>query len=214
MEGPRYASPFAGRSARWLDVALVAWIALWIGFAIAISIDIHNLSSLSDTLSSSGQAIGETGQALRQLESLPFVGKQIGTVADRLQAVARSAEASGAESRSSVHSLSVLLGIAIALIPTIPVVGLYLPLRVSARRDVRAVRRSLIRAHGDPLFEEFLARRAAQNLPYHLLREASDNPWRDIAEGRTGPLADLELRRLGLRRTRRGIFRRGRARAT
>ena len=215
MDGERYALPFTGRSARVLDVAMVLWIALWIGFAVAVAIDIHNLGSLSDTLSSSGRALGETGRALRQLDTIPFVGSRIDAVADRIQEVARSAQASGAESHSSVASLSVLLGIAIALIPTIPVLALYLPLRMSAAKEVRAVRTSLARHHDDRLFDEFLARRAAQSLPFHVLQTVSDNPWRDIAEGRTNALADLELRRLGLKRpgARRGLFGRRRSRA-
>jgi hypothetical protein len=204
MRHERFTSPFTGRSARFLTIALALWIALWIGFAVAIAIDIHNLRSLGDTLSSSGRALGETGQALRQLSGVPFVGPRIAAVAGRIEGVARSAEASGASSRSSVTSLSVLLGISVALIPTIPILALYLPLRQSAAKDVRAVRRSLARSGDDPLFEEFLARRAAQTLPFHVLREVSDNPWRDIAEGRTRLLADLELRRLGLKRPRPG----------
>jgi hypothetical protein len=215
MDGGRYSSPFIGRSARVLDIALVLWVALWIGFAVAIAIDVHNLSSLSDTLSSSGRALGETGRALRQLDNVPFVGSRVGPIARRIEEVAASAQASGDESRSSVERLSVLLGIAVALIPTIPILGLYLPLRRSATKDVRAVRRSLSRQQGDPLFDEFLARRAAQTLPFHVLQTVSQNPWRDIAEGRTGPLADLELRRLGLRRPggSGGLFGRRRARA-
>ena len=216
MDGARFTSPFAGRKGRLFTLAILLWIALWIGFAVAIALDIHDLSSFSDTLSSSGRALGQTGQALHQLDAVPFVGPRIATLATRIEAVARSAEASGASSRSNVTRLSILLGIAIALIPTIPLVALYLPLRISAAKDVRAVRRSLAREDGDPLFDEFLARRAAQTLPFHLLRQVSDNPWRDIAEGRTGPLADLELRRLGLRRRRRDVRagRRWRARAT
>jgi len=202
MFGERFTAPFAGRSARVFTLAVVLWIALWIGFAVAISLDVRNLRSLGDTVSSSGRALGQTAQALRQLGSLPFVGPRIARVADQIEEVARSAESSGAESRSSATSLSILLGIAVALIPTIPILALYLPLRRSAVKDVRAVRRSLAQQSGDPMFEEFLARRAAQTLPFHQLREVSENPWSYIAEARTKARADLELKRLGLRRPR------------
>jgi hypothetical protein len=82
----------------------------------------------------------------------------------------------------------------------VPIVTLYAPFRISRRRDLRAIRRAARQAGGDPGFEEFLARRAAENLPYHRLREVTPNPWRDLEEGRYQALAEAELRRLGLRR--------------
>jgi len=87
-------------------------------------------------------------------------------------------------------------------VPTLPLLVLYAPLRLGRVPEARAIRRALARAPGDPLFEQFLARRAAQHLPYHRLREVSENPWRDIQTGNYGPLADAELRRLGLTRPR------------
>jgi hypothetical protein len=79
---------------------------------------------------------------------------------------------------------------------------MYVPFRISRAREVRAIRKAAARAQGDPMFQEYLAHRAVENLPYHRLREITPNPWRDLEEGRHSALADAELDRLGLRRAR------------
>jgi hypothetical protein len=78
----------------------------------------------------------------------------------------------------------------------VPLLALYLPLRISWTRDRKAVRRALAQWDGEPALETFLARRAIAHLPFHELRELGY----DGAEG-SGARSDLaaaELRRLGL----------------
>jgi len=94
---------------------------------------------------------------------------------------------------------TVLLALSIALIPTLPLLGLYLPLRWAWTNDARAVRRALKRAPTDPLLVEFLARRAVSNFPYDKLLAVSPQPFKDLEEGRYDSLAGLELDRLGIR---------------
>jgi hypothetical protein len=190
----------SGRSIRALDAGLLVWMVAWIVLGIAIGRQVQNLARLSDTVVTGGRAVQQTGEALRSLEGLPFVGDRIAQLDERIITAGRSAEASGQDSRRSIGTLAVLLTVAVAVIPTVPVLALYAPFRISRRRDVRAVRRAARRAGDDPAFEEFLARRAAENLPYHRLREVTANPWRDLEEGRYQALADAELTRLGLRR--------------
>jgi len=190
----------SGKMVRLLDVAMVLWTAGWIVLAVAIGRQVQHLTQLSDTVTRAGAAVRDTGTALRTLENVPFVGQRIGELATRIDEAARSAVASGRDSRESVQRLSVLLTVAIAISPTIPVLALYMPFRISRARDVRAVRQAARRAWDDPAFQEFLARRAVENLPYHRLREITPNPWRDLEQGRFEPLAEAELRRLGLRR--------------
>jgi hypothetical protein len=77
---------------------------------------------------------------------------------------------------------------------------MYTPFRISRVKEVRAIRKAAAQAQGDPMFEEYLAHRAVENLPYHKLREITPNPWRDLETGHHTTLAEAELRRLGLRR--------------
>jgi hypothetical protein len=196
---PRSSIGRTGRAVRVLDLAVVVWVAAWITIGILIGVQVRNLRQLSDTVVTAGTAIERTGQALAPLERLPFgLGSNVGRVRTQIEGAGRSAVASGVGSRASIDRLSLLLMLSILLIPTVPLAAVYVPLRLSWSRDVRAVRRALARSGHDPLFLEFLARRALLHLPYHRLREVSADPWRDLEAGRHVGLAKAELDRLGL----------------
>ncbi len=199
-----YRPSTAGKVVWIVDGILVLWVVAWILIGLAVARDVRNLSRLSDTVVRAGSAVRETGRALHALENLPFVGDRIGGVARQVDAAADQAVRSGRDSRDSVEHLSVLLGFAVAVIPTVPILAIYAPFRVSRVKEVRAVRKAAAQAQGDPMFEEYLAHRAVENLPYHRLRAITPNPWRDLETGHHSELAEAELGRLGLRREARG----------
>lgn len=188
------------RTRRALDVFLLLWIVAWIVLGIVVGREVRGLDDLSQTTVKAGQAIEAAGGALAALDNVPVVGSNVGEVAEQAQAAGRSAVVSGRSSRDSIHDLSILLAIAIALVPSVPYLLVYLPLRLSWTREVRAVGRALGEGQADPAISEFLARRAVQNLPYDRLLEVTETPWRDLEEGRHSRLAEAELRRLGLHR--------------
>ncbi|MDP9342508.1 MAG: hypothetical protein M3Q23_10545 [Actinomycetota bacterium] len=206
-----YPSAPAGRLVRLIDAALIAWTVVWVVVGVMVARDVRGLTQLSDTVVAGGQVLRATGSELGALSSIPFVGDQIGSVGHQVNDAADQAIASGRDSAGRVRSLSVLLGFAIALIPTVPLIALYTPLRVARVREVRAVRRAMAEARGDPVFEQFLARRAAERLPYYRLRQISQDPWYDLATGRYERLAAAELERLGLSRASRRMRARSRA---
>jgi hypothetical protein len=187
-----------GRRIRVLDGAVLLWIAAWIVIGVAVWNQVRNLRQLSDTVVTAGSAVETTGRALEPIGNLPFVGPQVARLRAQIETAGREAVASGRASRDSIDRLAGLLAISVILIPSVPMVAIYGPLRLSWTRDVRAVRRSLERSGGDPVFVEFLARRAAQHLPYHRLREITANPWRDVESGHHEELARAELVRLGI----------------
>jgi hypothetical protein len=194
------AFPSAGaRLIRLLDVAAFVWVALWIVLAVFVGREVRDLRELSDTVVSAGAAVEQTGGLVRTLGNVPFLGAQVSDVAKQVEEAGKSAQVSGRDSRDSTENLSVLLALSIALIPTLPLLGLYLPLRWAWMNDARAVRRALKRAPGDPMLIEFLARRAISNFPYDRLLAVSPQPFRDLEEGRYDSLARLELDRLGIR---------------
>jgi hypothetical protein len=86
---------------------------------------VNNLRSLSDTVVKSGSAMKSTGGALEGLSAIPFVGGDVSRVGRQVTAAGVSAEESGRSSRSTVDRLAILLGIAVGLIPTVPVIALY-----------------------------------------------------------------------------------------
>jgi hypothetical protein len=183
-----------------LDVAVVLWVAGWIVLAVLVGREVRNLRELSDTVVLAGVAVEDTGDLLATLDDVPFIGGRVGDVAKEVREAGASARESGRESRDSTDDLSVLLALSIGLIPTLPLLGLYAPLRIAWTRDARAVRRALVERPADPALNEFLARRAVANLSFDDLRAVTTDPYGDLAAGRFGALSDRELERLGLRR--------------
>jgi len=183
---------------RIIDVALLLWVVLWIGLGTFTAREISNLTSLSDTLVKTGDSISQTGNALRLFAAVPFVGGQIGNFVNQITSAGADIQTSGHQSQGALQRLSWVIGFTLGLLPPLFMLALYLPLRFSWRRAVRDVRAGL--ARDDPAFEEYLARRAIDNLPYDRLRQISDNPWHELAAGEFGPLADAELARLGIAR--------------
>jgi hypothetical protein len=186
------------RLIRLLDLAVVVWVVGWVVLARFVAREVRDLRQLSDTVVIAGVAVEDTGDAVEALATVPFVGERVGEVADEVRVAGRSAQLSGRESRSSIDDLSVLLALAIGLVPTLPLLALYAPLRIAWSRDSRAVRRALAAREPDPLLLELLARRALLTRAYAEIRAVTEEPFRDLDEGRFRPLAELELRRLGL----------------
>jgi hypothetical protein len=181
-----------------LDAAVLVWVMAWIVLALFVGREVRDLRELSDTVVSAGVAVEDTADLVDSLGSIPFVGDRVGKVADQVRAAGRSAQASGRDSRDSTENLSVLLALSIALIPTLPLLGLYAPLRVSWTREARAVRRAVAADPSNPVLLQFLANRALLNLPYQEVTAVSPDPFRDLDEGRVQALANRELRRLGM----------------
>jgi hypothetical protein len=188
----------SARAMRRLNVAVLIWALFWFGIAAYTAHEVAALRALSHTVVKAGAATESTGHALAALGHLPFVGGRIESLAAQAIAAGASARASGASTGRTLDQLAVLLGIAIGLIPTVPLLSLYLPLRRSWRRDRRAVRRAVAQWDGEPALEAFLAQRALAHLPFHELRELGYDGAEDSAAN--AALAAAELRRLGLDR--------------
>jgi hypothetical protein len=182
-----------------LDAAVVVWVAAWIALGLLVGREVRDLRELSDTVVVAGVAVEDTADLVDSLGSIPFLGGQVGEVADEVRAAGRSAQASGRDSRDSTEDLAVLLALSIGLIPTLPLLGLYAPLRISWAREARAVRQAVAVNPSDPVLLRFLANRALFNLPFQEVTAVSPDPFRDLEEGRVESLANRELRRLGLR---------------
>jgi hypothetical protein len=188
----------SSRALHLLDAALAIWVAAWIALGLAIGVNVGHLTALSDTVAQDGRAVKTVGRSLHSLGSLPLIGGEIAKDAEQVTQAGANTASSGRRSASSIHALSVLLAIAVALLPSVPVFGFYLPARLERRREAAALRRAL-RDHGpDPDVEEFLARRAIETLGYHRLRRLSPAPWAEVQAGHRAALAAAELRRLGL----------------
>jgi hypothetical protein len=183
-----------------LDAAVVAWLAVWLVAGVLVAREVEELNELTETMEVAAGAIEETGDVLRTVGNVPFIGGQVTELAERIQRTGARTRQSAAESRDTVSSLSRLLGVSVAAMPILLLLLLYLPLRLLWRREAESIRRALRRDPSDAVLDEFLARRAVLSLPYARLRRLTENPWRDLEDGRHAALADAELARLGIRR--------------
>ncbi|MGH3008390.1 MAG: hypothetical protein ACRDLM_03150 [Gaiellaceae bacterium] len=188
----------SARAMRALNVAVAIWAAFWIGIAAYTAYKVAALRTLSHTIAKAGAATVSTGHALAALNGIPFVGGKIGSLAAQAIAAGASARASGGSVATTIDQLAVLLGISIALIPTLPLLALYVPLRLSWRRDRKAIRIAIAQWDGEPGLETFLARRAIAHLPFAELRALGYDGAEESASA--AELAAAELRRLGIDR--------------
>lgn len=183
---------------RSLSVVVALWVLLWLVAGAITGFQIRQLTDVSDSLVESAEALDVAGTALQDIGRLPLVGERPERLGNQVRETAREVDQAGIASRQTVQTVSVLVGLALVLIPIVPVVAVYLPLRRAANRERKAVKRALAEDSSDQILEEYLAHQAVQNLPYSTLRQVSADPWGDLRRGSFRRLANAELTRLGL----------------
>lgn len=87
--------------------------------------EVQTLRQLSNTVIQSGGAVKQTGDALQGLRPIPFVGGDVARIGRQVSASGVNARRSGRSSRAAVDNLATLLGVAIALVPTVPMIALF-----------------------------------------------------------------------------------------
>jgi hypothetical protein len=195
MSRPRLPSSTAGVLV--VDLLVALWALLWIVLGLMVAADVRELTELSTSLSTAGQAVDDSGRALGAID-IPLIGGALDASAQQIQDAGRSVIEGGQSSRETIERLSVLLGLGVAVLPLVPVLVYYLPPRLGRAVEIHSVKRVLADGSGDPLLERFLAHRAAHQLSYRELGRVSRTPWRDLEEGRYSELAAAELRRVGV----------------
>lgn len=187
-----------GRGLLISDALVGVWIVFWCVVGVRVGTEVRDLGRLSGSVERVGQAVSDTGAALEELAGLPVVGDQLAAPAGPIREAGDAAQVTAKQSRSAAGDLSLLLGLSIALAPSLPMLLLYLPDRIGVARDRRAVGRAAARGL-TPELARVLAARAAVHLPLEELRKLTDDPYADLAAGRNDALAQAELRRLGIR---------------
>jgi|BarGraNGADG00212_2_1021979.scaffolds.fasta_scaffold11420_2 hypothetical protein len=199
----RLADPQApgARGYRLLDILVAAWLVLWFALGVYVWHEIRNVDKLTGTLVKTTTALRDTSAALRQVESVPLIGGLIAPYVDKIYATTVDTQQGARDAHSSLLHLSVVAGVAIALVPGLLLLILYVPQRLSWRRTVAEVRRALAENPQAAVLDAYLARRAVLYLDYARLRAISADPWADVGAGDCRTLADAELARLGLTRS-------------
>jgi hypothetical protein len=179
----------AAERRRSLDAALVAWVIAWCVLGFWVGREVHRLGEVTGSVRSVGGAVADAGGAISGLNRIPLVGGAVSAPGDGIAAAGRSAQRTADDARRAADRLAWLLGLAIALVPSVPLLALYLPPRITVERDRRA-----LAVVGD----ELLAWRALAHLPLYRLARLSTDPLGDVRRGDHAALARAERRRLGL----------------
>lgn len=108
-----------------LEIALAAWIAVWVVTGWLVYREVRGLGKLGDTVVLAGASLDQTSVALSSLKDLPFVGNEAARVAANARRTARSAMVNGRAAQDDVDHLAVLLWITVAATPTLPAVLWY-----------------------------------------------------------------------------------------
>jgi hypothetical protein len=184
------------RSVVAIDLLVVLWTAAWLVLGIAVGTFVERLGAVGEGMQDTGHAIGRAGDAVGRLSDVPLVGEGIDAIAQQIQEIGSETAQNGRSIEEDVDSLAVLIGAGLALGPTLPILALWIPPRVSRERERHALRKSL--KSDDRVALAYLANRAVATRLFRELRKASDDPVADLAAGRYEALAALELDHLSL----------------
>ena len=179
------------------DVFVVAWVVLVVTVARSAYDLIQRLQAPARALVDAGDAIRSAFEgAAGTAGSVPIVGDDLARALGTGTGAGTSLADAGREQVQAVTDVAMGVAVGIVVLAAVPVVLLWLTLRV---RYARAARSAVtVRSVDDDL----LALRAMAHMPVRSLLTVSDNPaaaWRRDDREVVRGLAELELRSLGLR---------------
>jgi hypothetical protein len=183
------------RRRRVADALVLAWVLVWAFAGYTAGRALDKVSEVTRSAEGAGAAVVRTGESIRGVD-VPVVGAAFKDAGDSVIDAGRAAQAQARDSGSSVRKASILLGLAVWLVPSLPLLFSYGPTRVARGRETRALRLLVLDHPDDADLDRLLATRALAHLPYRKLR-AMGAPW---AEGDHRALADAELAREGVAR--------------
>jgi hypothetical protein len=180
-----------------VDLLAIGWLVLWVLVAGAARDLILGLQGAGRTLVGAGDAMrGAFDDAARTAQQVPLVGDDLARALGTGTGAGESLAAAGREQVETVATVASGAAIAIVLLAAMPVLLVWLPMRV---RYARAARSAIAVRSVD---SDLLALRAMTRLPVRRLLAVSPDPaaaWRRDDRSVVHGLAALELRSLGLR---------------
>lgn len=180
------------------DVALVVWVVVWSWLAHVVHDAVLGLATPGRKLDAAGSSLAERlRDAGSTVDGIPYVGDDASAPFDGAGSSADQVAAAGRSQVEAVESLAFWLALAVALIPILVALAVYLPPRVRFVLRASAGQRLLDSAADLDLF----ALRAMTNQPLHVLARISPDPagaWRARDPEVVRRLAALELRDVGL----------------
>ena len=181
------------------DVAVVVWVVFVVQFAHAARDVVLQLQGPAGKLTGAGDAIRSTfDNAAATASGVPFVGDDLARALGTGSSAGDSLSSSGREIAATAATAGMAVAAAILLLGVLPVVAVWLTLRVHWVRAAASARAART-ADPDLLALQALTRRSTRRL-----LEVSPEPgaaWRHGDPAAVAALAAVELGALGLRPT-------------
>lgn len=175
------------------------WVVLWVRAGLWVHEVVGRLAAPGRTLEDAGSSLAESmASAGDAIARVPLVGDDARAPFTAAGGAGDSIASAGIEVQQGAGQLALLLGLLIAAVPILLVVGVWLYSRVRFVSRAGAARSILDSAADLDLF----ALRALATQPVRVLAGVSDDPanaWRRGEPEVVRALASLELRALGLR---------------
>ncbi len=180
------------------DLGLAIWVVVWIWLADVVHDAVLGLATPGRKLEAAGTSMGDSlRDAGSTVGGIPYVGDDASRPFDGAGASADQVASAGRSQVEAVETLAFWLGLAVALIPILIALAVWVPPRVRFVRRATAGQRFIDSAADLDLF----ALRAMANQPLHVLAGVSPDPaeaWRRKDPDVVRRLAALELKSVGL----------------
>ncbi|WP_017604826.1 hypothetical protein [Nocardiopsis alkaliphila] len=183
------------------DLAALTWTFLWISAALSLREILQSLNRPGELMSSTGEGFTEhMDTAAENVSRVPLAGEALATPFTNLSESGDSLTAAGDSFQESVASLSFTLPLLVALLPLFLLAATWLPARL--RWIHRATTTQRLNGLAPEARTRLLALRALSWASPTRLMAAHEDPalaWQRNESATVARLAELELRRLGLR---------------
>ena len=100
----------------------VIWTVLCVCAGVAGGLQVLQLRSAAGALEDTGGALVRTGETLDELSKLPLVGKQMERAARGASTEGARARAAGSRARSQLTITAWMVGLALSILPTVPLI--------------------------------------------------------------------------------------------
>jgi hypothetical protein len=181
------------------DLGILVWTVLWLLVARTVHDAVLVLAGPGLAVEDLGASVaGNMGSAADVADDVPVFGDELSAPFDALAAASNSVSGAGQAAQDAVATLALVLGVVLVVLPVGWLVLRWLPWRLRYAREAGAARRLLT---GTPDLH-VLAARALATAPLPRLAAlpaGTGAAWHAGDPAAMRALADLELRRLGLR---------------
>lgn len=181
------------------DLAVVAWVALWVYVGRFVHGEVLRLAAPGERLQDAGSGFaGRMSAAGDRVDNLPLIDDRLAQPLREVSGVGTEIEDAGRDLVAAVERLAMIVGWLTALVPILLVVTVWLWLRLRFAIRASAAQRFIDDASDLDLF----ALRAIARQPVRALARVSHDPvgdWRAGDRRTIHALALLELREVGLR---------------